>query len=188
MHGFTLKGICLQPRSTADFQPSFSSAGPHGLGSRLPLYPMVESFGLRLSSAPHSVAGALESQGGLRRTHPQSCSVSPVYALLQLSSGIAHANPGLLNLHAWWLRVLVFVRGLAGRGGHGLPGPLFWLSRGLLLALVPLASLVPGRPGESLLPLLHSSCLLLAFLSQTFPSQCLYLGPSWNRLHGSPPT
>ena len=59
----------------------------------------------------------------------QSCSVSPVYALLLLSSGIAHASPGLLSLHAWLLWALVFVRGLAGRRGHGLPGPSFWLSR-----------------------------------------------------------
>ena len=39
-----------------------------------------------------------------------------------LSSRIAQASPGLLNLHAWRLWALVFVRGLAGHGGHGLPG------------------------------------------------------------------
>ena len=50
-----------------------------------------------------------------------------------LSFRIAQASPGLLNLHAWLLWALVFVRGLAGLEGHGLPGPLFWLSRGLLL-------------------------------------------------------
>ena len=145
--------------------PSFSSAGPHSLGSGRPLYPIVKSSGVpflcspfcrRGSGKPRSIkphSSSLPQVAGSVLVHRVALSL-PCPPFFSSALGIAHANPGLLNLHAWLLRALVIVGGLAGCGGHGLTGPSFWLSRGLLLTLVPLALLVPGRPGGSLLPLL----------------------------------
>ena len=76
---------------------------------------------------------------------PGQESLTPVHAFSTFTPGYCAA-------------LAVFIRGFAGCGGHGLPGPPFGHSRGLLLPLVPLASLVPGQPGGPPQPLSYSDC------------------------------
>ena len=94
MHGFTLKVICLQLRSTADFQPWLSSAGPHSWGSGRPLYPMVQCRTPQLGQwtpslshgpVPDPTAGAVDTLSipwSSARPHSWG-SGRPVYPMVQ---------------------------------------------------------------------------------------------------------
>ena len=101
-------------------------------------------------SKPHS--SSLPG-GGRLSPGSRSCCVSSMY-FLSSSTFIPgpFSSPGQESLTpiqafstftpGYCAALAVFIRGFAGCGGHGLPGPPFGYSRGLLLPLVPLASLV----------------------------------------------